>query len=264
MSTKCTDLGHYYGKQHESGKGVQHLYQCITTWCLLADESDSGGRPGLEGAAAAAANEDCPQGRAGGMQSQQSAFHQQPAEAHTLGMWCPSLQHDRSSKYLLAGLQSAGMPGQRSRQQPSPTARHNTQRSAGSRQYQQTADAMRRDHALQAQTRHAPHTGQQPMAPVGHNPGSVQYMRGSLHIKQRQQSAPVVPTRANRAARGGIWSQSAAMVPAAALATTSARIEANDLYSQLSMQPDATLFHRQAFAASLSDIFQRKSGRRRH
>ena len=54
------------------------------------------------------------------------------------------------------------------------------------------------------------------------------------------------------------------MMPTAALATASARIEANDLYSQLSMQPDATLFHRQAFAASLSDIFQRKSGRRRH
>ena len=263
MSTKCTDLGHYYGKWRESGKGVQHLYQCITTCCLQADESDSGGRPGMEGAAAAAANEDCRQGRAGGRQSQQSAFHQQPAEAHNLGMWCPSLQQDRSSTYLLAG-QSAELPGQRSSQQPSPTARHYTQRYAGSRQYQQIADAMRRNHALQAQTRHAPHRGEQPVAPVGHNPGSAEYMRGSLHINQMQQSAPVVPTWANRAARGGIWSQSAAMMPTAALATASARIEANDLYSQLSMQPDATLFHRQAFAASLSDIFQRKSGRRRH
>ena len=263
MSTKCTDLGHYYGKWHESGKGVQHLYQCITTCCLLADESDSGGRPGMEGAAAAAANEDCRQGRAGGMQSQQSAFHQQPAEVHNLGIWCPSLQHDRSSTYLLAR-QLAGMPGQRSRQQPSPTARHYTQRSAGSRQYQQTADAMRRDHALQAQTRHAPHRGEQAVAPVWQTSGSVQYMCGSLQTNQMQQSAPVVPTRANRAARGGIWPQSAAMVPAAALATASARIETNDLYSQPSMQPDATLFHRQVFAASLSVIFRRKSGRRRH
>ena len=137
------------------GRGSQHLYQCITTCCLQADESDSGGRPGMEGAAAAAANEDCRQGRAGGRQSQQSAFHQQPAEAHNLGMWCPSLQQDRSSTYLLAG-QSAELPGQRSSQQPSPTARHYTQRYAGSRQYQQIADAMRRNHALQAQTRHAP------------------------------------------------------------------------------------------------------------
>ena len=264
MSTKCTDLGHYYGKRHESGKGVQHLYQCITTWCLLADESDSGGRPGMESAAAAAANEDCHQGRAGGMQSQQSAFHQQPAEAHNLGMWCPSLQHDTSSKYLLAGLQLAGMPGQRSRQQPNPTVRHNTQKSAGSRQYQHIADAMRRDHALQAQTRHAPHRGGQPMAPVGQNLGLVQHMRGSLQTNQMPQSVPVVPIWANRAARGGIWPPPAAMMPAAALAPASARIEANDLYSQLSMQPDATLFHRQAFAASLSDIFQRDSGRRQN
>ena len=262
MSTECTNLGHYYGKRQESGKGVQHLYQCITTWCLPADESDSSERPGMEGAAAAAANEDCRQEQAGGMQSQQSGFHQQPAEAHNLGMWCPSLQHDRSSTYLLAGLQSAGMPGQRSRQQPSPTARHYTQRSAGSRQYQQIADAMRRDHALQAQTRHAPHRGEQPTTPVGQNLGLTQYRRGSLQTNQMQQSAPVVPTRANRAACGGIWPQSAAMVRAAVLATASARIKANDLYSQLSMQPDATLFHRQAFAASLSDIFQRKSGRR--
>ena len=264
MSTKCTDLGHCYGKRHESGNGVQHLYQYITTWCLLADESDFGGRPGMEGAAAAAANEDCRQEQAGGMQSQQSGLRQQPAEACNLGMRCRPLQHDRSSRHLLAGLQSAGMPGQHSRQQPSPTARHYTQRSAGSRQYQQIADAMRRDHALQAQTRHALHRGEQPMAPVRQNLGSVQYMRGSLQTNQMQQSAPVVPTRANRAARGGIWPQSAGMVPAAALATASARIEANDLYSQMSMQPDAILFHRQAFAASLSNIFQRRSGRRRH
>ena len=261
MSTKCTNSGHYNCKRHESGKGVQHLHQDITTWCLLADESDSGGRPSMEGAAAAAANEDCHQGRAGGMQSQQSALHQQPAEAHSLGMWVPSLQHNRSSTYLLEGLQSAGMPGQRSRQQPSPTARHYTQRSAGSRQYQHIADAMRRDHALQAQTRHAPHRGEQP---VGQNPGSVQYMRGSLQTNQMQKSAHVAPTWANHAARGGIWPQSAAVVPAAALANASAHIEAGDLYSQLSMQPDASLFHRQAFAASLSDIFQRKSGRRQN
>ena len=145
----------------------------------------------MEGAAAAAANEDCYQGQAGGMQSQQSAFHQQPAEAHNLGMWRHSLPHERSYKFILAGLQTADMPGQHSRQQPGPIEWRYTQESAGPKPFQQIADAMRRGHAQQAQTRHAPHRVEQPMALVGQNPGSVQYMRGSLQTNQMQQSAPV-------------------------------------------------------------------------
>ena len=217
----------------------------------------------MKGASASAADEVCCQERAGGRPSRQSGFPQQPAEAHNLSMRHLPLQHDRSSGYLRAGLETANMPGQHSRQQPSPPEWHHTRRSVGFRQHQQIADAMRRGRAQQTQLCHGPDDRQQTMPPL-RQLGSAADMRGSLQSEQMQHSAPVIPTWADHAAHRGTWLQSAAVVPAAALATASAPTEADDLYVRMSMQPDATLYHRQTFAASLSDIFQRKPGRRQN
>ena len=213
---------------------------------------------------ALAADEGCSQERTGGIPSQQSGFTQQPAEGLNLGLNLGHfLQRNECSNYSPVGLQVASMAGQHSRQQPSPAERHNAQRSADSRQYQQIAEAMRRGRAQQAQACHAPDRSQHSVPPARQHLRSAQHMRSNLQTYQGQQSAPVVPTWGDQAAHGSTRPRSAAMVPAAALAPASSCIEARDLYSQMSLHPDASLFHRQAFAASLSEIFQRRLGSRR-
>ena len=129
-----------------------------------------------------------------------------------------------------------------SAQQESTPQQRQYNRSGSMAHYQQIAVTMQRETAQQ-----------QGLFGVHRFPDSPGYGRPA---KSSRQSAP------DRVSQGGQQGMSLSPDLYEGIAQASTEMHAPDLYGQLCMEESASQYHRQGFAASLSNIFQRPSGSR--
>lgn len=148
-----------------------------------------------------------------------------------------ALSRSSGSGSFPADMLVAHQPGQ----QASASLQNHARARAGPARYQQVAETMRRD------------TAQHPQAAL-HASASTRF------APSQQFSGPAPqgrgPYSSHQAMHGRDYGHAAGSTP---VPSPVAAIDAPDLYGQLCMEESASLFHQQAFAASLSNIFQRET-----
>lgn len=169
-----------------------------------------------------------------------------------------ALKRSSASKELLADLQAASVSGQHSRQPASNAQHHVTHRSAGPVRYQQVAETMRRESSQRDQRSQGPAPSPSRYAFTPAHKPSQSAPHGKRQTYQPQQPGYRTVSLYHQTAQGRQNFHSAGIAHGKALAGTANGVP--DLYTQLCMQAHASQFHRLAFAASLSDTFQRDLG----
>lgn len=148
-----------------------------------------------------------------------------------------ALSRSSDSRSLPADMVVAHQPGQ----QASASLQNHARTRAGRARYQQAAETMRRE------------TVQHPQAAL-HASASARF------AASQQLSGPALQGResysSHQAMRGRDCFHAAGKT---SVPSPVAAIDAPDLYTQLCMEESASLYHRQAFAASLSNIFQHET-----